>query len=153
MASFSAKMRVSEAKNVNYFSGRGNPRYSRSASRQERREWWRRQLSRQQSGNLSVTEFCRQLGIHVSMFCYWRKRIHDAPSSGPEQVTPKRPSPAESMAAIFVPVSLVDRRAGHLEIELANACVVRLEGAIDPSLLQAAIVAAGQLHGSGRGAG
>jgi hypothetical protein len=57
------------------------------------------------------------------------------------------------MAAIFVPVSLVDRRAGHLEIELANACVVRLEGAIDPSLLQTAIVAAGQLDGSGRGAG
>jgi hypothetical protein len=29
---------------------------------------------------------------------------------------------------------------------------VRLEGAIDPSLLQAAITAAGQLDGSGRGA-
>jgi hypothetical protein len=56
-------------------------------------------------------------------------------------------------AAHFVPVSLVDRRAGtYLEIELANACVVRLEGVIDSSLLQAAITAAGQLDGTSRGA-
>jgi hypothetical protein len=55
-------------------------------------------------------------------------------------------------ATSFVPVSLVDRRVGtHLEIELANACFVRLEGAIDPDLLQAAIAAAGQFNGSGRG--
>ena len=126
--------------------------YDRPTSRQERREWWRRQLSRQQSANVSVTDFCRQLGVSVTTFYYWKKRIHDAPSSGPGQVTAKRPSPTVSMAANFVPVSLVDRRAGtHLEIELANACVVRLEGAIDPSLLQAAIIAAGQLDGSGRG--
>jgi hypothetical protein len=39
-----------------------------------------------------------------------------------------------------------------LEIELTNTCVVRLRGAIDPPLLQAAIAAAGQLDGSGQGA-
>jgi hypothetical protein len=39
-----------------------------------------------------------------------------------------------------------------LEIELTNACVVRLKGVINPPLLQAAIAAAGQLVGSGRGA-
>jgi hypothetical protein len=33
----------------------------------------------------------------------------------------------------------------QLEIELANACVVRVRGAIDPSLLQAAIAAAAQI--------
>jgi hypothetical protein len=90
--------------------------YDRSASRQERREWWRRQLARQQSGNIPVTEFCRRLGIHVSMFYYWRNRLHDAPSSGPGQITPKRPSPPGSMDAKFIPVSLVDQRAAtHLK--------------------------------------
>jgi hypothetical protein len=65
----------------------------------------------------------------------------------------ERPSTPLTKAASFVPVSLIDRRAGtHVEIELANNCVVRLEGAIDPSMLQAAITAAGQLDGSGQGA-
>ena len=40
---------------------------------------------------------------------------------------------------------------GQLEIELANACVVRLKGAVDPKLLRIAIHAAGRLGGDGRG--
>jgi hypothetical protein len=121
------------------------------SSREERREWWRRQLSRQQAEKISVTEFCRQLGIHFTTYYYWKKRVNEAPSSKPGQMIVRPPAPTVSMAATFVPVSLVDRRAdAHLEIELANACVVRLEGAIDPSMLQAAIIAAGQLDGLGR---
>jgi hypothetical protein len=120
-------------------------------SREERREWWRRQLSRQQAEKISVAEFCRQLGIHFTTYYYWKKRVNEAPSSKPGQMIVRPPAPTVSMAASFVPVSLVDRRAdAHLEIELANACVVRLEGAIDPSMLQAAIFAAGQLGGLGR---
>jgi hypothetical protein len=61
-------------------------------------------------------------------------------------------SPGET-AANFVPVSILDPTAGtQLEIELTNACVVRLKGVIDPPLLQAAITAAGQLNGSREGA-
>jgi hypothetical protein len=49
----------------------------------------------------------------------------------------------------FVPVSIVDPAVGtELEVELANACVVRLKGPIDVSLLQAAIAAAGELDRS-----
>ena len=40
----------------------------------------------------------------------------------------------------FLPVSILDAgAAGQLEIELANACVVRLKGAVDPELLRIAI--------------
>jgi hypothetical protein len=122
-------------------------------SHQERREWWRRQLSRQQAEKISVTEFCRQLGIHLTTYYYWKKRVGEAPSTKLGPMIVKPPAPPVSMAASFVPVSLVDPRThAHLEIELANACIVRLEGAIDPSMLQAAIIAAGRLDGSGRGA-
>jgi hypothetical protein len=56
-------------------------------------------------------------------------------------------------AANFAPVSILEPAAvAELEIELTNACVVRLKGAIDPPLLQAAITAAGQLDGSREGA-
>jgi hypothetical protein len=54
-------------------------------------------------------------------------------------------------AAHFVPLSIIKPDAGaELEIELTNACMVRLKGVIDPLLLQAAITAAGQLDGSRR---
>ena len=60
---------------------------------------------------------------------------------------------AGATAANFIPVSILEPTAGtQLEIELTNACVVRLKGVIDPSLLQAAITAAGQLDGSREGA-
>ena len=52
----------------------------------------------------------------------------------------------------FLPVSLLNAgAAGQLEIELANDCVVRLKGAVDPGLLRIAIRAAGRLGGDGRG--
>ena len=48
-------------------------------------------------------------------------------------------------AVSFVPISIVEPIAGaELEIELNNSCMLRLKGIIDPSLLQAAITAAGQ---------
>jgi hypothetical protein len=126
---------------------------TRPASHQERRDWWRRQLTRQQSANVSVADFCQQLGVSVTTFYYWKKRIHEVAAHAPGQSAVESPSHTVAAAAHFVPVSLVDRRAGtHLEIELANACIVRLEGVIDSSLLQAAITAAGQLDGTSRGA-
>ena len=62
-------------------------------------------------------------------------------------------SAAGTASANFVPVSIREPAAGtELEIELTNACVVRLKGVIDPPLLQAAITAAGKLDGSREGA-
>jgi hypothetical protein len=127
--------------------------FNQPTSRQERREWWRRQLARQQAEKISVTEFCRRLGIHFTTYYYWKKRVHEAPSTKPGQMIVRAPVPPVRLVPSFVPVSLVDRRAdAHLEISLANACVVRLKGAIDSSMLQAAIVAAGQVDGPHRGA-
>jgi transposase-like protein len=124
---------------------------------QSRIDWWRGQFQRQQKANLSVTELCRQLGVSVTTFYYWKKRVHEAPSNDPGQVPDGRRSryaaTTAGAAPNFVPVSILDSATGpQLEIELANACVVRLKGAIDPALLQAAIVAAGQLDGSREGA-
>jgi hypothetical protein len=102
---------------------------------------------------MSVTDFCRQIGVSITTFYYWKKRIPEVASHSPRQVAAESPFRPVTTAASFVPVSLADLGAAtQLEIELANACVVRLKGAIDPSLLQAAINAAGQLHGSRRGA-
>jgi hypothetical protein len=132
---------------------------SQPPSRQQRQEWWRRQLARQRTGNLSVTEFCRQLGVSITTFYYWKKRTSVSAPIATGQISAQhgaRPLTKTNDAAVpsFVPVSIVDPGAAtQLEIALANACIIRLKGAIDPSLLQAAIAAAGQLDGSHEGAG
>jgi len=62
-------------------------------------------------------------------------------------------STVSATAANFIPVPILEPTVGtQLEIELTNACVVRLKGVIDPPLLLAAITAAGQLDGSREGA-
>ena len=59
------------------------PAFSQPTSREHRREWWRRQLARQKATNLSVTEFCRQLGVSITTFYYWKNLVHEAPPSSP----------------------------------------------------------------------
>jgi hypothetical protein len=125
--------------------------------RQAPRQWWRRQVERQAQSSFTVAEFCRRSAVSTVSFYFWKRRFRDAPAE-PADTAPKSvPGSAEVSAPAsippFVPVLVVDPSAGTaLEIELANACVVRLKGPIDTSLLRAAITAAGELDGSRQGA-
>ena len=88
-------------------------------------------------------------------FYAWKRRLREAPPAVP--LVPERPSARPLPEAngpstpAFLPVSILDAGAAQLEIELANACVVRLKGAVDPELLRVAIHAAGRIGGDGRG--
>ncbi len=131
--------------------------FTQPAGRQERLEWWRLQIARQQSGNRSVTEFCRQLGVTISAFYYWKNRLQEVPRNAHLPV-PFRSALGSATVTTnattvdFVPVSIIKPTGDtQLEIELTNDCVVRLRGAIDSALLQTAITTAGQLKGSRRG--
>jgi transposase-like protein len=126
--------------------------------RESRIEWWRRLILRQRSAQVPLAQFCRQMGISPRKFYYWRQRLRemDAASLGRQITASGSPRSATtiagSTAANFVPVSIISPgTTTQLEIELANGCAVRLTGPVDPVLLQAAIIAAGQLNGSGRG--
>ena len=120
---------------------------------QSRVDWWRGQFQRQQKANLSVTELCRQLDVSVTTFYYWRKRVHENSPTSPGQVAAGCPARRVTTTVSFVPISIVEPTTGaELEIELNNSCMLRLKGIIDPTLLQAAITAAGQLDGSREGA-
>jgi transposase-like protein len=127
------------------------------ASRKARREWWRRQIQRQTEGSLTVAAFCRRLGVSTGTFYAWRRRLRESPpasSLDPEGASARPTHEANGVPApAFLPVSIRDDGppAGQLEIVLANACIVRLKGAIDPELLHIAIHAAGRLGGDGRG--
>jgi len=123
------------------------------ANHQARVNWWREQFQRQRKANLRVTDLCRQLGVSITTFYYWKKRVDEAPPDACSPVPGVRLSRHATPAATFIPISITEPGAeAELEIDLANACTVRLKGAIDPLLLQAAITAAGQLDGSRQGA-
>jgi transposase-like protein len=126
------------------------------ADRKARCQWWRRQIQRQQEGRLTVAEFCRRLGVSTVTFYAWKRRFLEATPASP--LSPEKPSARplpeanDASTPAFLPVSILDAgSAGQLEIELANACIVRLKGAVDPELLRIAIHAAGRLGGDGRG--
>jgi transposase-like protein len=127
-------------------------------SHQSRLDWWRATLQRQHQGNLSVTEFCRRLGVAVSTFYRWKNLVQNASPNapGPRHDVHHRSRASSAVgttSANFVPVSILAATGdAFLEVELGNACVVRLRGSVDPSLLHAAITAAGQLDGDRQGA-
>ncbi len=126
------------------------------ANRRARQEWWRRQIQRQQDGTLSIAEFCRRLGVSTVTFYAWRRRFSEAPSASPlisESPAAKSSTANGAPIPAFLPVSMLAAGPdGQLEIELANACVVRLKGTVDPALLRIAIHAASGLGNNGRGA-
>ena len=124
--------------------------------RKMRRQWWRRQVERQEKSKLTVAEFCRRSALSPITFYAWKRRLRDAAPAVP--LVPERPSarpmPEANGASTpaFLPVSILNAGpAGQLEIELANACVVRLKGTVDPELLRIAIRAAGRHGGDRRG--
>src|SRR3954454_6511639 len=126
------------------------------ADRKARRQWWRRQVERQEQSRVTVAEFCRRLGVSTVSFYAWKRRFREAPTASP--LVPERPSALPLLEAnnastpAFLPVSILDAcPAGQLEIELANACIVRLKGTVDPELLRIAIRAAARLGSDGRG--
>src|SRR5271157_1014819 len=84
-------------------------RFRQPTTRNERREWWRRQLSRQQSANLSVTEFCRQLGVSITTLYYWKKRVHEAPANTLGRVLGKRSSRRMTTTAGATAANLIGR--------------------------------------------
>ena len=125
------------------------------ASRQARREWWWRQIQHPTEGSLTVAEFCRRIGVSTVTFYAWKRRFRESTPAlsvpGGASARPMHEVNGASTPA-FLPVSIRDDgTTGQLEIVLANACVVRLKGAVDPQLLRIAIHAAGRLGGDGRG--
>ena len=122
---------------------------------ESRLDWWRSQIERQPKTNLTVAKFCRQLGVSVPTFYYWKRRVHAGLWASVQPVAEASSlRPPTAPAAPFLPVSIVDPGAGtHVEVELPNTCVVRLRGSLSPRLLRAAIQAAGQLDASRQGTG
>ena len=123
----------------------------RANSHQSRVNWWRTTLRRQREGNLSVAEFCRRLGVAVSTFYYWKNRVYEVPSDVPVGRCRMRLPLASDEPGRWQHIRQfragVDPRAqrGHATGDRADQRLrTTAQGSVDPSLLHAAITAAGQ---------
>ena len=104
--------------------------FRQPATRDERRERRRRQLSRQQSPNLSVTEFCPQLGVSITTFYYWKKRVHEAPANTLGRVLGKRSSRRMTTTAGATAANLI----GPVHAARGHGSTVRLRSRTNPCL-------------------
>src|ERR1700678_2316920 len=87
---------------------------------QSRVDWWRLQFQRQQKANLSVTELCRQLGVSVTTFYYWKKRVHEASPRSPGQVAARYPSRRPTTAGTTA--ASVPTRASRMNTSYCSGC-------------------------------
>ena len=84
-----------------------------SKDHQSRLDWWHRQIQRQPKTDLTIADFCRQLGVSVPTFYYWKRRVQAGIRTSSEPVVePSRSWPPTTAAAPFLPVSIVDPDAG-----------------------------------------
>jgi len=94
-----------------------------------KREAWQRRLVRYGARRLSVAEFCRQEGVSVQCFYYWKRRLGTGSAAG--------------QPAAFVPVRIAPAPSSGLEIELPNQAVVRVPAEIARERLVEIIQAVG----------
>jgi hypothetical protein len=71
---------------------------------QSRLDWWRRQIRRQPKTNLTIADFCRQLGVSVPTFDYGKRRVQEGPG------TPR----ADSRGPPIARLNHADRRPARL---------------------------------------
>jgi hypothetical protein len=88
----------------------------------ERREW----LDKQRSSGMSVAGFCREHGLSVAGFNFWRKKFNGAAVG---DVRSRNKSARRSAAFIQVPLpaeALGTAKATWVEISLADGMIVRV---------------------------
>ena len=89
----------------------------------DQRQAW---LAKQRSSGLSVAGFCRENGLSVASFSFWRKKFSDAAGGGGQT---KKIAARRSAAFIQVPLpaeALATAKAAWVEISLADGMVVRV---------------------------
>ena len=113
-------------------------RFGPPASRQARREWWRRQIQRQKEGRRTVAEFCRRLGVSTVTFYAWKRRLAAAAAAPADGPVP----PDTDHGPRLLPVRLAapDRA---VELVLPRGVVLRLPPGCDLAFVRALLDALG----------
>lgn len=94
----------------------------------ERRSFWQGHLVQWQASGLSQVAYCRQQGLKVAQFGYWKKRLLAGQP------------PDTASAAGFIPLQMASAGA-TLTIVLNNSLRVEVHPGFDPVTLRAVVQA------------
>ena len=87
-------------------------------SKPARERFWREQVSNWHDSGLGQSAYCRQRGLKLHQFLYWRRKLEGL-----------HPSPKSATGAAFVPVRVAepagDGQGATLSVSLPNGVVVR----------------------------
>ena len=112
---------------------------ARGATREGRREQWRKLIAEAARSGISVREFCRQRRVTEPQFYTWRARLN-----GKVHGTARRRAMAAGKAATF---ALVSDAPGTLdagiELVLAGGRRVRISRGVDEATLRTVLAAVG----------
>lgn len=102
-------------------------------SREEKRAWWHGEVERWRASGLSQSAYCRERGLRLAQFSYWKRRFAEAPESCPGE-------------AALVPVSLLEGPGeaaadAGVVVELAHGVRLHLARGFDATVLAAAVAA------------
>src|SRR5262249_53543028 len=97
------------------------------ASRQARRECWRRQIRRRKDHHLAVAVFSRRLGVSTVTFYAWKRRFREAPLASTLFLIGTRTVPpgfffVGSCFRLFVLFTVGNRKVRLLYAGTAAAC-------------------------------
>jgi transposase-like protein len=76
-------------------------------------EGWRRRLTEQRRGGLSIAAYCLRYGLSVASFYYWKRKFRDE--------RPARPTQRDT----FLPIAVAAAN-GSIEIERPDGLVLRV---------------------------
>jgi|SRR3954470_15308959 transposase-like protein len=92
-----------------------------SGKQEERREWWRQRIARQEQSGQSIRAFCKDQGVGEHLFYYWRQRLRE--EKAPMRFALLEAKPGE--AAKPRTMELVLTSGDHLRIPI-DAATLRL---------------------------
>ena len=100
---------------------------------------WRERLTRFDSGNQTVAEFCHREGVSNPSFYQWRKRLKHGDGHSKQSGRTDRETAVKDQSSRFLPVNVAGLT--EAEIELPNGIKIRVP-ATNIQVLRTAILAA-----------
>ncbi|OPX22553.1 MAG: hypothetical protein B1H02_06000 [Candidatus Latescibacteria bacterium 4484_107] len=98
-------------------------------TRKSKAEKWRRIVEEQASSGLNQSRFCRERGIRLSAFCYWKRKFSDSPAgTGEKGVSDREDSKVKprGLVALRIESPKEEATAEAFEVVLPNKHRIRI---------------------------
>ncbi len=87
---------------------------------EDRRALWRGVLNDHKSSGVSAAAFCRDRGISIKSFGYWRKRLSDRPASARKWVALVPEQTSVWQTPVGKPAAALTLRIGIVSVDVAS---------------------------------